>query len=908
VGGFFGNLWGGTEAALMGLGTMPVRIGREVYKSARTGRGGSLALLAEPIYKEVLKPAAESYAYQYGPLFEGFGRMPWTQEGLPKALGGEGADYGEFLHRFYENPLGPILDVSAIISGGAAGAARAGLAPAALKRGFIELEAPSGVMVPRPLARQTLRAELQVGTSALLGKLPPTFPKVGEAARAARLLKKKPLRSARARELLAEPYLRALAKIQNPKQRGATFWLSQVPLPADLANLIRILEAEGSESARATSAMLRTPKAKAVYENPTPKMLDIIEEGRGIAEAQRAILGITEETALRRSYMPTLIARGAKIEKLEGELTYTPAPGYASIEDMIAKIDADLEAAGRPKPVYMPHTSEAPSPADMYGAGGGGKGPQRRPGPLRQTMGILLGRGQLIADPQVLRRSYTQSVKYGLYDDFHQLHIEHAVPVDALPRGWQFVRRKHSERIPYTVRTGQDFQDFAKAHLDSEAEFTFTENPFATKLAAEAATDAEGRYLAVPRSFSKELTGEFVRSSRALYLLQKYPVRIWRHLVLKLRPAWLVNNILGNTLLYLLHSSDPVALQELGAAMKRAFPRKADTFDRIMRQQFPEQIHGTFIGSQMPLYQGGRPLVAQAERAVSILGAGLAQVDRVWEQALRSAIVRRELRKSPKIREFAGKMRGQTREEFWTKAGQALKKDPLEVERITNRVNDALGDFLALGRVERDYIRSVFPFYAWYRVITGITLKLPLTHPYKSPLLARLGQAGTQSVLEELGLPDDVIEYAKGFVPVGPEEGGRIPGLSTAAANPLATVPQLSQGVFELAMLPLYISGAKQRPYGQPYPWESLPGPNPFLGVPIEALTGAKSRSGNRYGLLGAIPQFTLVKSLSGRAYTGTPSTPTLTEHTSWSDLLRYAGVPYARISPRRVKQISERQ
>ena len=151
------------------------------------------------------------------------------------------------------------------------------------------------------------------------------------------------------------------------------------------------------------------------------------------------------------------------------------------------------------------------------------------------------------------------------------------------------------------------------------------------------------------------------------------------------------------------------------STFKRAFPHKADKIDELLRKHAPETSSGTFIGSQMPVYQGSSSLVRQGERAASIVGAGLAQVDRAWEKALRQAIFLKELKRSPELRQFAGKMRRQT-DEFWKLADEELSRNPLLAERLQGRVNDALGDFLALGRFERDVVRAAFPFYAWFQI------------------------------------------------------------------------------------------------------------------------------------------------------------------------------------------------
>lgn len=1055
VGGLLGNLAGDVTDAVVGLGPAAYYSGKALASDASTalslsgatGRSGKRSFKSDDV---ILKPIVDSYRYTYGPLARG--------------------DIGEFGHRVYSHPLGPLLDLATVASFGAAGLAKAGVAPAAIKRGTIQLRTPGGEIVEKPLPKQTLRAELQVGRAALFNKLPYETRVLGESARAARQVRKGPHKVARSRELIEVPFLKKLSKVRDKHERTAAFWLSQVPLPEDLANLTRQLEEVGTDQALKTVAILRDEKFLKNYMNPEPKLLQVLDEATQVAEAQRVILGIEPDAARQRAYMPILLARGARLEKIEGERAFIPppagmeevsrprtmdeaqaraddiearlsdvvevfiksgpfdkdkvskaadsprrreaqrvarnrnvqktaemhsstyrdayggpsyaqrtrieafqqmddwvdgllakdpgnqtllaykkqldeldylkeairlnhpdagifedlpeqipslgettelkpAPGFASVEEMMAKIDADLEAAGRPKPVYMPHTSERPKAAHVYGTGG--VGPQKSPGPMRQTMGILLSRGQVIADPQVLRNSFVKSIKWALYKDIHQLHLDHGrlhPAGDQIPEGWQVIRRTHSERTPYTVKTGAEFDEFAKQYLDKDAAFTFGDNPFTTNGpdAFELVEEGQKFRVIVPTEFSRQLAGEFVRAGSFARTMNAYPLRIWRHLVLKLRPAWLVNNILGNTMLYLVHSSDPVALQEFVGTFRRMVPKKQlSEFDDLLAKHFPEQIHGTFIGSQLPVF-GSSPgsRLAKMERVTSYVGAGLAQVDRTFEAALRSSIVRAELRKSPELRKFAGKMRTQT-DEFWKLADAELERNPLLAERISDRVGDALGDYLALGRIERDVIRSAFPFYAWYRVISLIVLRLPLTHPLKAQLLSRLGQAGAQTALEELGVPEEnAISLAKSFVTLGMDEDGRARGVPTQSMNPLATIAQLQEFVIALAA-------------GEPgEAWKTMPGLNPFIALPIEVTTGAKPRSGfqgsQRFGVFSAaphrfwesLPEVRLGRAILNKSYQGTPESPTLYDRGRRDELLRYTGIPYARVSPERIEEI----
>lgn len=90
---------------------------------------------------EVIDPIAQSYAHTYGPLFHG--------------------DTGEFAHRVGQHPLGPIMDVAALASGGLGAGARIGDAAAAVRAGGIaditEGAAAGGVKVGNKLTVQEMK-------------------------------------------------------------------------------------------------------------------------------------------------------------------------------------------------------------------------------------------------------------------------------------------------------------------------------------------------------------------------------------------------------------------------------------------------------------------------------------------------------------------------------------------------------------------------------------------------------------------------------------------------------------------------------------------------------------------------------------------------------------------------------
>lgn len=111
-------------------GPVGAAVGGELGASLEKGAGKT------KFAEKIAKPIGQQYAWQYGPLFKG--------------------NLHEAGKRFYEAPLGPILDVATLASLGAGGAGRVG---SALERGSMHLPLGGKMTVPRmPNLGAALRA------------------------------------------------------------------------------------------------------------------------------------------------------------------------------------------------------------------------------------------------------------------------------------------------------------------------------------------------------------------------------------------------------------------------------------------------------------------------------------------------------------------------------------------------------------------------------------------------------------------------------------------------------------------------------------------------------------------------------------------------------------------------------
>jgi hypothetical protein len=153
-------------------------------------------------------------------------------------------------------------------------------------------------------------------------------------------------------------------------------------------------------------------------------------------------------------------------------------------------------------------------------------------------------------------------------------------------------------------------------------------------------------------------------------------------------------------------------------------------------------------------------------------------VDVNYEQALRRAMANRVLRSSPEAKAVYDSMPKQAKS--WRAAMRKTLENPTVADRVSREINNALGDFTNLAPFEQNVLRQLAPFYAWYRAITLVMLKMPVDNAIRTSILVNLGKIGEANDAE--GYPFG------GAIPIG--KAGAI--LKTAGINPYNTVPQIA--------------------------------------------------------------------------------------------------------------------
>lgn len=508
-----------------------------------------------------------------------------------------------------------------------------------------------------------------------------------------------------------------------------------------------------------------------------------------------------------------------------------------------------------------------------------------------------------------LRRSYWQTKKFATS----------WTPGKVLPRTkdgkvtYTYLRAINSRNrsIFYKIKPGTSFESVMERF---GRRYTTRSEKFAAK-------DVHGNPLIVPLHQVEKFGREGANSSRAVKLLYRNPTKVWKWILLGTRPAYFVNNAVGNHFMYAMGQGGGKAVRGYVDALAFAIGEKrtlrsmgeaAKATRAInshwLNKHFLDQINDTFSSA-----------TAQS------VGARLSKYSlfpithAVTDQLLRRATIFAELRKTPEVRELM-----KTGVKFDEAADRVLSKNRAIRDGIASHVQDILGDYHSLTAVERE-LSSLVPFYAWNRHAIRFGKHITSEHPGRTDFVAKTGQMGIDEMDDLLG---EVPSFLKGALPVEylPEwmqsvlgkipgvetEGkhGRIPILQTEGLNPLATIPD----VLDLATAP-FIKGDLR-------PGETVGGQlNPFLVGTAEwlferdLLTGAPKP--HKHGLIPSVatgvfenlPQLNMLEAwLNGAPTPRDPDKPFMFKKDLAQYGLQFSGLPIKQMSRERAKSAAKRE
>lgn len=387
------------------------------------------------------------------------------------------------------------------------------------------------------------------------------------------------------------------------------------------------------------------------------------------------------------------------------------------------------------------------------------------------------------------------------------------------PKGFHFVVENKGQGMfdHITNPTKAGAGDFVKELHNVHSRFT-------TSDLSKAALQKGGKeVLIVPDRALRAYGTEAANSASFLRKLYDKPTKVWRAAVLNLRPAYVVNNAVGNTFMFMMNHGDTTGMRAWVDSVKQIKGAKyIDRLDvaggktRWMEKHFPDEVGNTFGGSVTNDFQ--KPGVANR------LGRGVMPLNIKMEQMFRRTLINSEMRRMPEVKSLMKK--GHT---FDQAAEKVLKGNPGARARVLEHAHNTLGDYNAMSKVDR-HIRDLIPFWAWDKTIARHSAKLVDEQPVKAAIGATIGDQGTERTQQELGA---IPSFLKGAIPLpfgfGPSQPGRKSIMTTQGLNPYSTIPDLADTVGSMV-------GLGNKPAAESI--GSLVGPIPTIG--IETLTGTR--------------------------------------------------------------------
>jgi hypothetical protein len=426
----------------------------------------------------------------------------------------------------------------------------------------------------------------------------------------------------------------------------------------------------------------------------------------------------------------------------------------------------------------------------------------------------------------------------------------------------------------------------------------------------------------ITRAQHKRLFGEFKPASQFMRRFIDQPTQLWRHLTLTFRPAWIVNNIVGNTLLY--------AMNHAFDGGSKGYARAVVDEARGRHDLMPAELRATgFVRAEV----GADASIARSIRRIdSIRNATSKNPVRRWVYDWRGFSAAAEdvaysVRRSEEailhfnaltsdniprraswyriVENNMGWINRQLETNHsWEELVRELVRNAENpahgdvrmhaiYDRLVNQVMKQQVDFSRMSDFERRTIRRIIPFYSWLRGMTAALAHFTWEHPGRAALLATVGKVQERELQQELGRASDVL---RGALPLGKYGTDALLMATTLGLNPYATPAQvIGTGMF--------LAGKGESPMENP-----LLQTNPYLQVLISSVFQRDIFSGeltghgpfgtfvrefaNQFPPVETAQKVLVPKDAAGKAGDPHLTVPGATWHGIPLEVLAYIGVP----------------
>lgn len=465
-------------------------------------------------------------------------------------------------------------------------------------------------------------------------------------------------------------------------------------------------------------------------------------------------------------------------------------------------------------------------------------------------------------------------------------------PGEPVPKGWVRVAPDAMGKL------AENFRKF----VDDEAPILFGDSPQLTQaqaLAGDMMEMAAGDTI-VPKVIHKRLLKE-LQPAKRIPLIDS-STGVWRTFTLSLRPAFYVNNIVGQTAMLLVaHSpykmlktrmkfmADPEAME---AALSKAGGIIGTGQAASLGRQTDELLSPATWGGKA----ANKALKGSAKLNDVLSRFGQAITDDPFRRLAFLTEVRGPAEAIVKARHAAGDV------EFTFRQGvEEVLSDPKALDRIERKVLDDLVDFEDLSPGEREVVRrALSPFWSWVKGSSRMTSLYVAEHPARAALYSRVAQEGYEQNEEDYGGP--VPGFLGGSIPIG---GGK--SIVTQGLNPFQTPGDLLQQGLGLV--------GKSASGGDVGPENPLSGVPPWLkaalaagGMRQDPFTGQRipGESGLGRALHTYFASFPQVRAVERLGKVGQPADRFLMPPSVGSEAFKYIGVPVRDVNRKKAVQIGK--
>ncbi len=307
------------------------------------------------------------------------------------------------------------------------------------------------------------------------------------------------------------------------------------------------------------------------------------------------------------------------------------------------------------------------------------------------------------------------------------------------------------------------------------------------------------------------------------------PTNVWRALVLAGSPRWIVNNVLGNSVMSIMQ----------GAPVIRAFHILEQRYKEILNKKYGWHLNTAYIQeirknldasgvledvqsgvnyteSRQPIYIPGAETVpgpggimmmnarndpGKFLSAAHAVGQKVRSLNSEIEDAFRmnSALTAAErLQGIGHLKRMMSRF-SSTQDRMGKIFGNGLTEGA--AQSVVREMNHFLGDFVTLGPWERNIIRPyVFPFWGFYKHVGKLLLSYPFEYPERAVVLSALTNITKEMTAQYGAVPS----WLEGGLPLSPPGMDPTQYLMTAGPNPFSGLFESPLG--QLAPIPKVIA------------------------------------------------------------------------------------------------------